>query len=98
MLIRQIWHDGGEILKQKVAFFDTEDEAFAFEKELIKSIGKENLVNMDDGGQHGGARQGAGRPRRYRYLKFQYDSISNEWVSILPNGGEVRVHDDVFAE
>ncbi len=49
-IIRQIWHEGGQVLKQKVAFFDTEDEAYAFEKDFIKALGKEHLINLNDGG------------------------------------------------
>ena len=44
-IIRKIWEEGGQVLKQKVAFFDNEDEAFAFEQELINSLDKECLLN-----------------------------------------------------
>ncbi len=49
-IIRQIWHEGGQVLKQKIAFFDNEDDAYAFEMEFIKALGKEQLINLNDGG------------------------------------------------
>lgn len=49
-IIRKIWRDGGEVLKQKVFETDDEDEAYAMERDLIASIGRENLANENDGG------------------------------------------------
>jgi len=46
----------------------------------------------------GGARQGAGRPRKYRYIKMQFDSRSDSYIGELPNGDKVVVDADVFAE
>lgn len=49
-IIRKIWREGGQVIKQKV--FETYDEnkAFAMERYLIASIGRENLTNETDGG------------------------------------------------
>lgn len=67
-VIRKIWKEGGQVLRQKVAFFDTEDEAYQFEIHLIAFFGgKEELTNKADGGE-GGSRPGAGRPRRHLHL------------------------------
>jgi hypothetical protein len=46
----------------------------------------------------GGKRQGAGRPRKYRYLKMLWNSKSNEYVGTLPDGTEIHVDGDVYAE
>jgi len=67
-VIRKIWKEGGQVLQQKVAMFDTEEEAYQFEIHLIAFFGgKENLTNKADGGE-GGSRPGAGRPRRHIHL------------------------------
>lgn len=49
--IRQIWSQGGQVVKTKVAFFECEDAAFTFERELIAYYGRENLTNLTDGGE-----------------------------------------------
>jgi len=46
----------------------------------------------------GGRRSGAGRPRRYRYLKMQYDSRDGNYHGTLPDGREIIVDGDVFAK
>ncbi len=48
--------------------------------------------------QWGGKRPGAGRPRKYRYLKMEWNSKANEYVGILPDGTEIHVDADVYAE
>jgi hypothetical protein len=53
---------------------------------------------MPESKNWGGARKGAGRPRKYRYIKMQFDSRSNQYVGELPNGDKVVVDADVFAE
>lgn len=60
-IIRQIWAEGGTVIREKVAAFDEEEEAYQYEIALINSLGIENLANEANGG-HGGARKGAGRP------------------------------------
>jgi|SRR5579863_9382421 len=45
-IIRQIWRDGGKVLKEKIGFFDDEQEALAFEAETIKSFPPEQLANI----------------------------------------------------
>jgi acid stress-induced BolA-like protein IbaG/YrbA len=49
-IIRKIWREGGQVVKEKV--FETYDEleAYAMERQLIASIGRENLTNETDGG------------------------------------------------
>lgn len=59
-VIRQIWRDGGEVVKTKVCENMTEEAAFELEIDLIRMYGREHLTNMADGGE-GGARIGAGR-------------------------------------
>src|SRR6266849_5010922 len=46
----------------------------------------------------GGAREGAGRPRKYRYLKMEFDSRDGNYHGFLPNGTEIVVDGDVYAE
>ncbi len=53
---------------------------------------------MPESKSWGGKRKGAGRPRKYRYIKMAWNSKSNEYVGTLPNGDEVHVDGDVFAE
>ena len=53
---------------------------------------------MEEKKSWGGARKGAGRPRKYRYIKMQWNSKANEYIGTLPNGDEVHVDADVFGE
>jgi hypothetical protein len=48
-IIRKIWSEGGSVLKQKVAFFDLKNDAYALESLLIDFFGIENLANYADG-------------------------------------------------
>jgi hypothetical protein len=50
-VIRKIWMEGGQIIKQKVAFFDNEEDAYELEKLLIAFFGRKNLTNITDGGE-----------------------------------------------
>lgn len=49
-IIRKIWAEGGEVVRQKV--FETDDEQIALAEEirLIAHYGRENLANLTDGG------------------------------------------------
>ncbi len=67
-VIRQIWADGGGVLKQKVAFHDTEEDAYELEILLIKFFGRENLTNLTDGGE-GATIKHAGETKEL-HLKF----------------------------
>lgn len=49
-IIRKVWSEGGEVIKQKVYETDDQDDAYAMEHYLIASIGRENLANENDGG------------------------------------------------
>lgn len=49
-IIRKIWREGGDFAAQKVFEIYDENEAFAMERYLIASIGRENLTNETDGG------------------------------------------------
>src|SRR5258708_7392424 len=50
-VIRKIWHEGGSVIKKKVAEFIEEQDAFIYEWYLINLIyGRENLTNATDGG------------------------------------------------
>lgn len=53
---------------------------------------------MADTNNWGGRREGAGRPRKYRYIKMQFDSQKNAYVGVLPNGDQIEVDADVYAE
>lgn len=50
-VIRQVWSEGGEIIKQKVAFHNKEEDAFELEILLISFFGRENLTNLTNGGE-----------------------------------------------
>jgi hypothetical protein len=58
-VIRQVWAEGEEIIKQKVGFFDGEEEAYALEMLLIKFFGRENLTNETNGGEGTSRLEGA---------------------------------------
>lgn len=47
-VIRRIWADGGEVLKQKVGYFKSDEEASRCERYLIETI--PNLTNVRRGG------------------------------------------------
>ena len=49
-VIRDIWISGDEVLKKKLFETDDETEALEEEKRQISSYGKNNLVNILDGG------------------------------------------------
>lgn len=49
-IIRKIWAEGGQVVKQKVFESDNEQEALAEEIRLIAYYGRENLTNLTDGG------------------------------------------------
>lgn len=49
-IIRKIWAEGGQVVKQKVFESDNEQEALAEEVRLIAYYGRENLANLTDGG------------------------------------------------
>ncbi|HSH79779.1 MAG TPA: GIY-YIG nuclease family protein [Herpetosiphonaceae bacterium] len=50
-VIRKIWRDGGQVRCYILLETDNEQEAFAYERELIALYGRENLVNLTDGGE-----------------------------------------------
>lgn len=73
-VIREIWQAGGEIQRSVVLTTNDEQEAFAYETELILLYGRLTLVNQTDGGlgqrgrtfsQETRERQSAGLRRRY---------------------------------
>ena len=53
---------------------------------------------MEKKNSWGGARQGAGRPRKYRYIKMEFDSRDGNYHGTLPDGTEIVVDGDVYAE
>jgi len=74
-IIRKIWRSGGEVQRYTVLTTDDEQEAFAYEMELILLYGRSTLANQTDGGQGQSgrtfseetrARQSAGIKRRYQ--------------------------------
>lgn len=50
-VIRKIWKQGGEVQRYTVFTTDNEQEAFAYEIELIALYGRGNLTNHTDGGE-----------------------------------------------
>ncbi len=52
-VIRKIWHDGGEVQRYTVFTTSSEEEAHAYEREMIALHGRENLCNQTDGGEGG---------------------------------------------
>ncbi len=48
--------------------------------------------------QWGGKRPGAGRKRKVRYLKMEFNSRDGNYHGRLPDGREIIVDSDVFAE
>lgn len=46
-IIRDIWRQGGEVVKRKVAFFESDEEAQVYEQALISSLG--GLTNIAPG-------------------------------------------------
>lgn len=53
-IIRKIWDEGGQVLKQKIAFYDREEDAFKAEIALIAFYGKDTLTNLTEGGEGAG--------------------------------------------
>lgn len=53
-IIRKIWIEGGEIIKQKVAYFDNEEDAYELEELLIAFFERKNLTNLTNGGEGAG--------------------------------------------
>jgi hypothetical protein len=49
--IRQIWADGGKVIKTKVQESMAEADAYALEIELIKVYGLANITNFTEGGE-----------------------------------------------
>lgn len=50
-IIRKVWAQGGEIIKQIVLWTDDERTAFEYEARLIASYGRSTLANRSDGGE-----------------------------------------------
>jgi hypothetical protein len=48
-IIRKVWREGGEIQRYILLTTDDEQEAFAYEREMIALHGRENLANCTDG-------------------------------------------------
>lgn len=65
-VIRKIWRNGGEIIRYTVLTTDNEQEAFAYETELITLHGRTNLTNGTNGGEGGSGRRVTDAERAYR--------------------------------
>jgi hypothetical protein len=52
-VIRQIWRDGGQVVKTKVQENMEEQAAFSLEIDLIRMYGREHLTNVKSGGEGG---------------------------------------------
>lgn len=52
-IIRKIWQQGGEVQRYTVFTTDDQDEAYAYEREMVAMFGRENLANGTDGGMGG---------------------------------------------
>lgn len=55
-IIRKIWRQGGEVQRYTVFTTDDQDEAYAYEQDLIAQYGRKNLANGTDGGEGGRGR------------------------------------------
>jgi hypothetical protein len=65
--IREIWFCDLEIVRRRIAHFNDEADAYAFEAARIAEIGLQNLTNVKPGGfgsKWPAESVGAGRPRR----------------------------------
>lgn len=49
-VIRKIWRNGGEVMRHIVFNTELEEEAFAYEAEMIALFGRKSLTNLTDGG------------------------------------------------
>lgn len=65
-IIRKTWRSGGEIQRYTVFTTDDEQEAYAYERELIALHGRSNLANGTDGGEGGSGRHATAAERELR--------------------------------
>jgi hypothetical protein len=78
-VIRKIWFEGGQVIKQKIAFFDNQEDAYALEILLISFFGRENITNSTDGGEGG-----SGAPRKGEQVRMRVTrSYSPELIVAL---------------
>jgi hypothetical protein len=87
-VIRKIWAEGGQVIKQKVAYFDTEQDAYRLEMLLIKFFGRENLTNYTDGGERGGGAPLKGSQARVRVTRSFSSKLLRALESITDNQSE----------
>lgn len=78
-VIRQIWKDGGQVVKTKVQDSMTDEAAYLLEIDLIRMYGREHLTNLTNGGECGGT----GRPRTGRNVLVVTFTLSIEVVEYL---------------
>src|SRR5712671_5181213 len=83
-VINKIWREGGEIFKTKLAFFQTNEEALAYETALI--FFTPDLTNLTDGGEGN---------KGYKYTEEQKAKIrgrklSEERLTRMKEGRERR--------
>jgi hypothetical protein len=73
-IIRKIWKSGGEVQRYIVFETNDEQEAFAYEIELIALHGRNNLANLTDGGegQRGAVRSGLALERQRAQMIARY--------------------------
>jgi hypothetical protein len=93
-IIRQIWARDGQVVERKVAWFDTEKEAYEHEKSLIISLGIENLANLATG--QGGKRVGAGRkarPHIYRQTSVDVREDLAILLDVLPGNWRENIEE-----
>lgn len=50
-VIRKIWREGGQVQRYIALETDDEQEAYAYERELIAMYGRQTLCNRSDGGE-----------------------------------------------
>ena len=91
-IIRQEWANGEEIIKQKIAFFDNEEDAYQLEVLLINFFGRENLANGTDGGEGGPGRPSTGRVWRH----YTLDKEVVAYLDSLPAEDMQRFVDDAI--
>jgi hypothetical protein len=93
-VIRKIWEQGGQVIKERVAFFDEEEDAYALEILLIAFFGRENLTNSTDGGEGG-----SGRPSQDKVMRpYTLDRVLVEFLDSLPDGERSSFMNDAAIE
>ncbi len=91
--IRQIWEQGGRVIRRKVQRDLTEKESHGIERQLIAKYGRENLFNRTEGGEGGSSRVG-----RYASITLEIRRDLLEGVEWKIRLGRYRSRREVIEE